>query len=388
MEINVITKVESFRTLKEEWNSLLGRSLNNTLFLSWEWMYRWHENMGGKTEKPFIIIVKNREQIVGIAPLALVNRRFIGKQLQFMGQQYSYHLGFIAERGQEESVCNAIWSFLLNQAIGKFRSIDFIHLEEDTVFEDTFRKKVNQQNLILEKSIYDPCQVVYLPDSFEEYLDSIKKVSSFGNRLKYCLRRLERDFDVEFFFADKNNLHNYWSAFLKLHYQRMAEKDASSALLMPNFANFYLSVAKSFLKKQALRLAVLKLNGEIAAVMLGIVYNKSFNALNIGFSPQISKANRWLSLCPVNLALCIRTAIESGLDEFDFLGGQLEYKEKMGTQDSGGMRILIYKSKQDMLRAKKLMTIKTTMKQFMQRRIGVSFEKYLHKIWSILSREM
>ena len=39
--IKTVEDTESFFQLREEWTRLLKRSITNSFFLSWEWLYSW-----------------------------------------------------------------------------------------------------------------------------------------------------------------------------------------------------------------------------------------------------------------------------------------------------------------------------------------------------------
>ena len=68
MEIQLLQTEEDFRRIKTEWDNLLEKSDNQSIFLTWEWLYHWwmHFKVG---KELFILTVRNKEtnEMMGIA---------------------------------------------------------------------------------------------------------------------------------------------------------------------------------------------------------------------------------------------------------------------------------------------------------------------------------
>jgi CelD/BcsL family acetyltransferase involved in cellulose biosynthesis len=176
-----------------------------------------------------------------------------------------------------------------------------------------------------------------LNDSFDEYLSSLDK--PFSKKLKYDLRSLNRDFNVEVSLPeDERSLLAFFKTFLDLHIGRVENRGSRTLLSNKEFQTFYYCVAKAAYQEGHLRLVALKLDREITAVLFGIVYAGTFFFINIGYRPY-SK----YSLGLVLPALCIESSIESGLEYFDLLGGTRPYKEDLGGVNRGGLCIEIVK---------------------------------------------
>src|SRR5712692_8540819 len=83
MEIQRIEDVEAFRRLRTEWNDLLAASDADCVFLTWEWLFTWWKHFGAGLRLA-ILAVRDRGELVGIAPLAL-RRRLGFPVLEFLG---------------------------------------------------------------------------------------------------------------------------------------------------------------------------------------------------------------------------------------------------------------------------------------------------------------
>ena len=140
MTIDIISEFAEVFSLKDAWCSLLDRAVNNNLFLSWEWNYYWCLNLVSEDQLPFIIVAKENDRCIGIAPLLIDSQYKSSKSIQFLTQPYSYHLGFIAEKGKEELVYNCFWDILLKLVNSKSHQIQFIHLDDNTILYNTLKK--------------------------------------------------------------------------------------------------------------------------------------------------------------------------------------------------------------------------------------------------------
>src|SRR4029079_10597429 len=85
---------------------------------------------------------------------------------------------------------------------------------------------------------------------------------------------------------------------------------------------FHDEVTRRALDRGWLRLCVLRLNGEAAAVMYGFFYNDTFAFYQHGFDDRYQQHSIGLVL----MGLTIRAAIDEGAAEFDMLWGVEPYK--------------------------------------------------------------
>ena len=338
MKISLLRDINSFRELKDEWNALLAKSSNNPLFLRWEWMFYYYKNMC-EGQELFLLLVRGDEgELKAIAPFILREERIITRKtfLEFIGQKYSYYLGIISNKDKKHDVYEAIFCYLFENK-KKWDMINFIHLSEDEAFKMYLKNHSKGYGYIWREEIQDSCKVIQLQESFVEYISSLNK--QFSKRLKYYLRSIKRDFDVELSLPeDEESLLLFWHKFLDLHIKRVENKESKTILSNKKFQDFYYSIAHSLYGENNLHLIALKLDKEIVAMLFGAVWNKTFYFLNIGYK-EFSK----YSLGFVLPVLCIEQSIKNGLEYFDFLGGGGDYKDKLGGVDRGGLKIQVLK---------------------------------------------
>ena len=94
IEVSRIKDEEGLLKLKDIWDELLFSSRNNSIFLTWDWIYEWFK-VYGEDRQLFVLVAKDEEQnILGIAPLILkTSKSIFGKMriLEFFGTGEAKH---------------------------------------------------------------------------------------------------------------------------------------------------------------------------------------------------------------------------------------------------------------------------------------------------------
>lgn len=338
MKISVISNIKSFRALKNEWNALLENSSNNTLFLRWEWVFYYYDNMCNGQELLILLAKDDEGNLKGISPFILREERIVTKKiiLEFIGQRYSYHLGIIADRDNRDNVYQAICDYLFENR-RRWDLISFVHLSDDEMLKKNLRSHAKGLDYAWREGIQDPCKVAQIRGSFDEYISSLD--NKFARKLKYKLRKIKRDFEVEVSLPEnEEELMLYWGRFLDLHIKAVEDKGSTTVLSKQRCQRFYHCVAQAAYRERSLALMALKLDKEIVAMKYAIVRNRTCYFLNSGYQ-RVAK----YSLYVLSTVLCIEKLLESGVEYFDFAGGGGYYKEKLGGVDKDGLHIQVVK---------------------------------------------
>ena len=336
--ISTAEDIDSLLALEGEWNGLVNECGDSSLFCQWEWVCQCCRCFSRDEELSVLLARDSQGALHGIAPFLLRRRHVITRRvfLEFVGQRFSYHLDVICQEERRSLVCKAIAEHIFENR-DQWDVIDIMHLSEDTPLREHLTRYAKTVRYVWRQESYDPCKVVSLGHNFDGYMSSLPKPMS--KKLKYYQRSMQRDFDVELCLAeDDKTLTVFWESFLELHIKRFGTKGAYTVLSDSDFQGFYRAMAQAAYREGNLRLVALKLDGQIAAVLFGIVCNETFNFLNIGYR-KFSKYSLGL-VVPV---LCIEMAIEQGLGRFDFLGGGGDYKEKLGGLAEDGLRLSVWR---------------------------------------------
>lgn len=331
MAITIVRDIDSFRELKNEWNALLEDSGNSTLFLRWEWMFTYYEHRYSD-EELFLLLVRNDGgELQGIAPFVLRKERVIAMKtyLEIMGQRHSSYLGIIAQSDSRDEVYREILDYVFkNRSL--WDSINLTHLLDENEFKIQLESFASKYGYLYKANIKDACKAIRLTCTFQEYMSGLDK--HLAKKMRYYLRSMHRDSIVELSFPkDENTLKDLWRAFVDLHETRVHNKGGKTPLSDESIQKLFYCIAMDAFKEDSLCLAALKLDGQIAAVLFGIIWKSTFYFVNIGY-----KEHSKYSLGLVLPLLCIEKSIGEGLQWFDLLGGGGDYKERLGGVDRGG----------------------------------------------------
>ena len=86
MMVDEVKDFSSFLALEKEWNSLVERSQDDTIFLRHEWFKCWWNAYGAEKEL-LILLVKEDGELIGISPFMISKVRFRGfpiKKISFI----------------------------------------------------------------------------------------------------------------------------------------------------------------------------------------------------------------------------------------------------------------------------------------------------------------
>ncbi len=119
IHIEAVEKIEHFLALREEWNNLLNRCPEHSIFLTHEWIKCWWQNFANKSHL-FIVIARKSGKLVAIAPLMISKIFFRGlpsSVLSFIENGNTLHNDFILAPEYRPEVLSAIISYLLEQPV-------------------------------------------------------------------------------------------------------------------------------------------------------------------------------------------------------------------------------------------------------------------------------
>ena len=125
LRIEEVHDLEGLMRLEPTWNRLLGKSGRPTLFLTFEWLTIWWTCHARDGMELYVLVVRDAQEILGLAPLMRVRRRYFGvplRTIEFLSMaEHADHpmacagdLDFIVAK-QHRAVVGALLSHLLLQ---------------------------------------------------------------------------------------------------------------------------------------------------------------------------------------------------------------------------------------------------------------------------------
>lgn len=308
---------ETFSGLGPQWERLLSRAAVNNIFLSSQWYELWWDSLSDG-EEHLLFACMDGGELAGVLPLKRQDGR-----LSFIGSaNVCDYMDFVVAKGRESEVYEAIgehileldWNALeLNGVDG--RSPTTTHLVEYLRcrgVEVTVRPE-------------EVCPTVKLPGTWDEYLSGLSKKDRHELRRK--LRRLYSAGDVRYHVAAQcDGFPNDLEVFLGLLENSRADK---AAFMTPRMRGFFRNTLKGLAKTGSVRLSFLEVDGERVSSTVCFDYDNRYFLYNSGFNTEYSHLSVGLLL----KALCLKTAIETGKREFNFLRGSEPYKYHLGAVD-------------------------------------------------------
>lgn len=333
---NLITQLEEFSKLRQEWNHLLHNSEANTIFLTWEWLYTWWETFG-KEGKLFIITLRSEQgELVGIAPLFIRKCSYYNfpvKEISFIGAGHSDRQDLIVLRKSHEALETIILEIYANKTMWDVVRLDQIPSESPFVAASSgvhFRSETENSSL---------CPYIMISDSWDPYFNSLSKnfrrdIKRTTNRIckfgKWEFKVERRPKDIEKMIATMENIEATG---------RKADTEKAFFLSKVN-KNFLTRFCKICLENQSLDYSIITINDKPIAYLLGFLYNNKYYAYNNAFSEDFRRASPGKLLLNEKVRWCFDN-IES-VKEFDFLRGEAYIKSLWTSKSRQHVRIVFF----------------------------------------------
>jgi len=311
----VIDDFDHLRNLRDQWEVLLDRSLNGTVFQSYEWISNWWKRFGfGK--KLFVVAVSSSDSLVGLALFMIVVRTHGGitiRSLHFCGETGSRlcpdHLDVIASPGFEEQTVDVV----INKIFSNTNAWDMVSLSSiahGSVLYKRMLLELDNNHYSYGNGVSCEAPFLELPSrSHKNWKDKLKKLSKTYLVTTDILMKLH---DVEHGLAITKQLVGA-SAMRKNHLSSWDDEE---------YANFHLDVCRELADKIKFNVAVLYCNDLPVAVLYGYVVKNKYLMYSIGLDSDYGK----FSAGQILIGKFIEYLTENRIAEFDFLRGDEDYK--------------------------------------------------------------
>jgi len=318
-----IETVSRFASLRKEWSSLLQESDADCLFLTWEWLYTWWKHLAADRQL-HLLTVRRDGKLLAIAPFAVrpprPERLLPCKALEFLGTGAvgSDYLDLIVRRGAEGVALQAIADHLAEH----LSVLELRQVKAGSPLASRLASSLQQDGWAANQTVTDVCPYLEIAgQSWESYLAGVGP--SHRQNVRRRLRRIAASFHVDFQqVRTEAQRRECLKLFADLHHRRWAERQGSEALDGKGIMDFHEEFSAIALQRGWLRLFMLRLDGKPVASIYAFKYGKVFYFYQSGFDPAYSSHSVGL----VTMGLVIQRAIEEGVEEYDMLHGDEEYK--------------------------------------------------------------
>lgn len=324
-----VNPIASFADAQGEWRSVLSDSPVASIFLSPQWQEVWWENFGGGREMVGFSVPSEGG---GVDALASLSR--LDGAIGFVGAPDTFDYNdFLVRPGFEE----AFYETLLD-VLGDWEWDD---LRLDSLIEDSptlahLPGMARSRGYSVEVEYEDVTSGVSLPGDWEQYLELLTKKDRHELRRK--LRRLDSQTEWRWYcLTSPDEVMESFDNFLSL--MRMSRNDKEE-YMTPERERFFRALARRMAELDRIRLFYMEIDGVQAAASLCFDYEGARLLYNSGYDPSLSYYSVGLLLH----AMCVRDAIEQGLEYFDFLRGPEPYKAHLGGRQKSLYRMMVKRS--------------------------------------------
>lgn len=316
----------SYTVTQESFDSLAAYYSDPTNNLRWQlvftlpdWLEVWWGSFGAGAEK-YLIVVRRDEKILGIAPLHISD----GTASIIGSTEVCDYLDFVVAEGVEKEFFGALLDDLEKKGV---KRLVLAPLRPDSAAHAILLPLAEERGYRGELCLLEDVSVdMDLPAGWEEYLAMLDgkqrheikrklgKLDKSGNNVSYSVVK------------GRDEVRTAMDTFLKLFSISRQDK---AEFMTPQMESFFRSMVDAMAGAGVLKLGVLGLNGQPAAMVMYFDYNDCIYLYNSGYNPDYSS----LSVGLISKVLCIKHAISTGRKKFDFLKGAESYKYYLGGKE-------------------------------------------------------
>ncbi|WP_083681500.1 GNAT family N-acetyltransferase [Archangium sp. Cb G35] len=317
----LVRETRGFLALRDEWRSLCesGRA---SVFNTWEWLFGWHLQLGGRRQLFLLTVRDGSGLLAGVLPLSLEERWWGGvrlKWLRWLGDEGvgSDYLDAILRPG-DEAALTEILADALERLRHEWDILELSDVEELSPTVALLEARCRARGWNLERTGRNRCpyEVLEAGERFDTFLSRTARADNFLRRRKW----LERQEGFAITRAEKpEELARALPEFFRLHALRWG---ARSGLGAPDVQAFHQEVVPRLSAAGKVRLYLLSVGGRAVASVYALRHGRTFSYYNAGYDPEWKSRSVGLVL----VGETFRDALAEGFSEYDFLRGTEAYK--------------------------------------------------------------
>jgi len=351
--VSVIRDDEPFVSLEREWNEAVQRAHLPHPFLRHEWVRTWWDSFRGDRQL-HIVIVRDNDRIVGIAPLMRDSAVVYGvpvRRLALLANDHTPRTGFVVA-GDEHDVYRAMWNALASE-MDRWDVLQLTQLERTSPTITVMSGLASADQLPIGTWTSSDSPYLELAGTWDSYWASLpaKFRSNVRNRLVRLKQVGEPSLEI---LSDTPAIAAACDEAWRLEASGWKDKEGTSIGSDPNVQMFYTLLAERAADRGWLRLLFLTVGGRRIAVSYSAVYNGRLFLLKTGHDREFHACSPFKLLT----YFAAQEAYARGLCEIDFLGDTEPWKQEWTSTARGHDWLFIFSTSR---RARLLHSIKFQM---------------------------
>lgn len=319
-----IGEASDLQRLAGEWTRLWSRCPHSSAFLAPQWLLPWWRHLGQSTLASVAVRSAADRELVAFAPMYVYRHPQTAQRHLFpIGIGTTDHLDVLVRPDWEHTALAAIWSHFAER--DDWDVLAFPQLRADSPLLRTALPAGWRRELVPG----EPSPLLSLRGA-----SALPVPRAMAQNVRTARHRAERAGAVTYELADARSLSSALDALERLHAKRWSERGESGVLADAAVQAFHREAAPGLLDAGLLRLHMLRLDGDIAAVLYALADPATMREPRHsyylgGFDPRL----RALSPGSLLVARAIEQAHAEGATGFDFLRGAEAYKHRWGAVD-------------------------------------------------------
>ncbi|MFL5615364.1 MAG: GNAT family N-acetyltransferase [Gemmatimonadaceae bacterium] len=313
-----LRSVECLEEVADDWARLCTIAAS-TPFQRPEWILPWWRHFGVGALR--VITVRRAGELVGLAPLYVRPDARLGSEITFIGSGNSDYVDIVAHPAHGAAVARSIVDWITSVArdwerceLGPLRSTSPLLT---AALPNGWRWARSQ---------WDTCPLLRITGRSSSGASAVP--ARLYAQLQYERRRLARSRALEVEHATRDSAAALFQLVCRLHAARWQGRGGGT-LADGSVRRFHAEVAPAMAKAGALRLHVLRVDGQPVAAFYGFADANRWYYYLGGFDPELSR----YSVGSLAILHAIEQASAEGATEFDFLRGAEAYKYRWGAVD-------------------------------------------------------
>jgi CelD/BcsL family acetyltransferase involved in cellulose biosynthesis len=327
--INEINTREGLEGLRGEWNRLLTVSEVNTIFLTHEWVTAWWRGFG-EEKKLFILLVKDNERLIGIAPLMIEDRK-----IRFIGAPMSDYCDFIVSEAKE-AVLGEVYKYILKGQ----RTWSNISLEEIKESSSTIPLSLRILPTLtkyFDVSFSNPCFSLNMEGMTADNINTLTNKKSLRRYINF----FSRNGGVHLYKVEGlDRVHAVLDILFEQHSKLWGKRGMSSMFNEKRYKEFFRTLARELQISGNFDICALNFNDKIIATHLGFLYNKVY----LSYCQSHDAAYSTRSPGIILQKLFIKRFFDEGFSEVDFSRGAEPYKLRFANRRRSNFTVTIYRN--------------------------------------------
>ncbi len=326
MSYTIIAEANDLAVLEDDWNDLVTRSEDCSVFQTFAWLNTWWR-LFGENRRMRIIAARDDGTLIGLLPVYIENAQLLPaiglrklRLIGYGGDTTPDDLGPILDQAQADQALA-----LLVQGLNMLRQ-EWDIAEFDDLDPQSPLITLIQDQKPGEAEITEGARISYveLPASFDDYLAKLS--SNRRWKLRKGRKKLHEACNYRFHVVgSQDELDRYYPDLIRLHRDRWEGRAEDIGFSTEGYVTFHRDVMAHLLKQDALRLMFLI--GDQGPIAASYCYR--WRGAFYFFQGGIDKDYKAFRLGEVLMGHAIEQAIVEGMTVFDMLRGEHDYKKSL-----------------------------------------------------------